>query len=77
MSNTKTKATVIGLKDARERLGLTQLQVAYRAEVSPPVITLLEKGLHVKVSTAKKVADVFSTADFYDPSVRVAVGGCP
>jgi len=69
----RTKATVIGLREARERLGLTQLQIATEAGVSPPVIVLLEKGMHVKVSTARKVANVFLPETRH--GVKVVIGG--
>jgi transcriptional regulator with XRE-family HTH domain len=44
------------LKDARERKGLTQLELAEMAGVSRPTVTRIESGMEANPPTARKIA---------------------
>lgn len=51
------------LREHRERLGLTQLQVARMAGLTERTIRLIEQGVRVpKLSTARAIADALNVS---------------
>lgn len=49
------------IKEARQRAGLTQKELAERMQVKPPLISRLENNAgDVKLSTLRKIADVLN-----------------
>lgn len=64
------------LRKLREKAGLSQNELARRANVTPAAINMIEKGTrNLALATGKDIADVLgcSLYDFFDGSNREAV----